>query len=122
MFAKLSVRDNLIAAAQEFKGSMASRLFAPPDAGLGERADEMVELFRLTEVADLPAGSLSYGQQKLVDIAMAFMPSPRLVLLDEPCAGVDVDLSSFTLGFSDVSPKFRVTRPDCASAPTATGR
>ena len=30
---------------------------------------------------------LSYGQQKLIDIAMAFMPAPRLVLLDEPCAG-----------------------------------
>ena len=37
----------------------------------------------------LPAGSLSYGQQKLVDIAMAFMARPRLVLLDEPCAGVN---------------------------------
>src|SRR4029079_8934853 len=33
---------------------------------------------------------LSYGQQKLIDIAMAFMPSPRLVLLDEPCAGATV--------------------------------
>jgi branched-chain amino acid transport system ATP-binding protein len=40
-------------------------------------------------VAHLPAGSLSYGQQKLVDIAMAFMSQPRLVLLDEPCAGVN---------------------------------
>jgi branched-chain amino acid transport system ATP-binding protein len=40
-------------------------------------------------VASLAAGSLSYGQQKLVDIAMAFMPAPRLVLLDEPCAGVN---------------------------------
>jgi branched-chain amino acid transport system ATP-binding protein len=64
-------------------------LFAKPDAGLGARADEMIELFGLTRVARLPAGSLSYGQQKLIDIAMAFMPSPRLVLLDEPCAGVN---------------------------------
>jgi branched-chain amino acid transport system ATP-binding protein len=43
-------------------------------------------------VADLPAGSLSYGQQKLVDIAMAFMSEPSLVLLDEPCAGVNPSL------------------------------
>jgi branched-chain amino acid transport system ATP-binding protein len=49
----------------------------------------MIELFRLKHVAAAPAGSLSYGQQKLVDIAMAFMPKPRLVLLDEPCAGVN---------------------------------
>jgi branched-chain amino acid transport system ATP-binding protein len=92
VFVKLSVRDNLIAAAQEFKGSMPGRLFAPPDAGLGHHADEMIELFRLKHVAHLPAGSLSYGQQKLIDIAMAFMPAPRLVLLDEPCAGVNPSL------------------------------
>jgi branched-chain amino acid transport system ATP-binding protein len=89
VFGKLSVRDNLIVAAQEFKGTLRSRLFAAPDAGLGKHADEMIELFRLQHVAHLPAGSLSYGQQKLIDIAMAFMPAPRLVLLDEPCAGVN---------------------------------
>ncbi len=92
VFANLSVRDNLIVAAQEFKGSLAGRLFAQPDAGLGEHADEMIELFRLQHVALLPAGTLSYGQQKLIDIAMAFMPAPRLVLLDEPCAGVNPSL------------------------------
>jgi branched-chain amino acid transport system ATP-binding protein len=92
VFVKLSVRDNLIAAAQEFQGTLPGRLFAKPDAGLGHRADEMIERFRLRHVARLPAGSLSYGQQKLIDIAMAFMPSPRLVLLDEPCAGVNPSL------------------------------
>ena len=92
VFGKLSVRDNLIVAAQEFKGSMPARLLARPDAGLGEHADQMIELFRLKHVADLPAGTLSYGQQKLIDIAMAFMPGPRLVLLDEPCAGVNPSL------------------------------
>ena len=92
VFVKLSVRDNLIAAAQEFQGTMRSRLLAPPDAGLGARADGMIDLFRLGHVAGRPAGSLSYGQQKLIDIAMAFMPTPRLVLLDEPCAGVNPGL------------------------------
>ena len=92
VFGQLSVRDNLIVAAQEFKGTLPGRLFAAPDAGLGQRADEMIELFRLKHVAHLPAGRLSYGQQKLIDIAMAFMPTPRLVLLDEPCAGVNPSL------------------------------
>ena len=92
VFVKLSVRDNLIVAAQEFKGTLGARLFAAPDAGLGEHADQMIELFRLQHVAHLPAGTLSYGQQKLIDIAMAFMPAPRLVLLDEPCAGVNPSL------------------------------
>ena len=92
VFGKLTLRDNLIAAAQEFEGTFWGRMLAPPDNGLGQRADEMIEMFRLQHVADLPAGSLSYGQQKLVDIAMAFMPKPRLVLLDEPCAGVNPSL------------------------------
>ena len=92
VFTQLSVRDNLIAAAQEFKGTLPRRLLAPPDAGLGEHAERMIDLFRLNHVAKLPAGSLSYGQQKLIDIAMAFMASPRLVLLDEPCAGVNPSL------------------------------
>ena len=92
VFGKLSLRDNLIVAAQEFHRSFWGRMLAPPDNGLGERAQEMLDLFRLNHVADLPAGSLSYGQQKLVDIAMAFMPAPRLVLLDEPCAGVNPSL------------------------------
>jgi branched-chain amino acid transport system ATP-binding protein len=92
VFSKLSVRDNLIVAAQEFKSTMPRRLLAAPDAGLGEHADRMIELFRLKHVATLPAGTLSYGQQKLIDIAMAFMPEPRLVLLDEPCAGVNPSL------------------------------
>ncbi len=92
VFGKLSLRDNLILAAQEHTGTFWGRMFAPPDNGLAERAQEMLDLFRLNHVAELPAGSLSYGQQKLVDIAMAFMPKPRLVLLDEPCAGVNPSL------------------------------
>ena len=92
VFGKMTVRDNLLVAAQEHKGGMFSRLFAPGDSGLGNKADELIDLFRIRHVADQPAGSLSYGQQKLVDIAMAFMSEPDLVLLDEPCAGVNPSL------------------------------
>lgn len=92
VFGKMSVRDNLLVAAQEHQGSLFSRLFAPGDSGLGAQADALIDLFRIRHVADQPAGSLSYGQQKLVDIAMAFMSEPDLVLLDEPCAGVNPSL------------------------------
>ncbi|MGE0798559.1 MAG: ABC transporter ATP-binding protein [Lautropia sp.] len=92
VFGRMTVRDNLLVAAQEHQGSMWRRLFAPRDAGLGERADALLEQFRLRHVAHLKAGALSYGQQKLVDIAMAFMSQPDLVLLDEPCAGVNPSL------------------------------
>jgi branched-chain amino acid transport system ATP-binding protein len=71
---------------------MASRLFGAADAGLGEAASQMSEFFRLSHVAAEPAGSLSYGQQKLLDAAMAFMAGPRLVLLDEPAGGVNLTM------------------------------
>ena len=92
VFGKMTVRDNLIVAAQEHQGSMFSRMFAPTDSGLGPKADALIDQFRIRHVADKKAGELSYGQQKLVDIAMAFMSEPALVLLDEPCAGVNPSL------------------------------
>lgn len=92
VFGRMSVRDNLLVAAQEHRGSMWRRMFAPGDSGLGAKADALIDQFRIRHVADKPAGTLSYGQQKLVDIAMAFMSEPDLVLLDEPCAGVNPSL------------------------------
>lgn len=92
VFGKMTVRDNLIVAAQEHRGNLFGRMFAAPDSGLGPRADALIERFRIRHVADQMAGTLSYGQQKLVDIAMAFMAEPDLVLLDEPCAGVNPSL------------------------------
>jgi branched-chain amino acid transport system ATP-binding protein len=92
VFGKMTVRDNLLVAAQEHQGSMFGRMFAPSDSGLGAKADALIDQFRIRHVADKKAGELSYGQQKLVDIAMAFMSQPALVLLDEPCAGVNPSL------------------------------
>jgi len=92
VFPRLSVRDNLILAGQEHQGSMASRLFGRADAGLGGAADRMIDFFRLSHLAGEEAGALSYGQQKLLDAAMAFMAGPRLVLLDEPAGGVNLTM------------------------------
>jgi branched-chain amino acid transport system ATP-binding protein len=92
VFGKMTVRENLIVAAQEHHGTMWSRMFAPGDSGLGGKADALIDQFRIQHVADKKAGTLSYGQQKLVDIGMAFMSDPELVLLDEPCAGVNPSL------------------------------
>ena len=89
VFPRLSVRENLILAGQEHRGTRLGRLFGARDAGLGPEADRMLEFFRLTALANETAGSLSYGQQKLLDAAMAFMAGSRLVLLDEPAGGVN---------------------------------
>jgi branched-chain amino acid transport system ATP-binding protein len=92
VFPQLSVRENLILAGQEHRGSMLSRLFGARDAGLTAAANRMIEFFRLQHLADEVAGGLSYGQQKLLDVAMAFMSGPRLVLLDEPAGGVNLTM------------------------------
>lgn len=92
VFPELTVRENLILAGQEHKGTMLSRLAGPRDAGLTAEADRMIGFFRLGHLADAKAGGLSYGQQKLLDAAMAFMAGPRLVLLDEPAGGVNLTM------------------------------
>jgi branched-chain amino acid transport system ATP-binding protein len=92
VFPQLSVRDNLILAGQEHRGSMLSRLFGKSDAGLGDAARKMIDFFQLSHLSDEQASALSYGQQKLLDAAMAFMAGPRLVLLDEPAGGVNLTM------------------------------
>jgi len=92
VFPRMTVLDNVILAGQEHEGSMLSRLFGKSDAGLSEKAEQLIEFFNLTPYRDTEAGSLSYGQQKLVDAAMAFMAGPGIVLLDEPAGGVNLTM------------------------------
>jgi len=54
-----------------------------------QRARELVELIGLKRYYEAEAGILSYGQKKLVALASALMPSPKIVVLDEPVAGVN---------------------------------
>jgi branched-chain amino acid transport system ATP-binding protein len=92
VFPQMSVFDNIVLAGQEHRGTMLSRLFGPSDAGLTADAERMISFFRLNHLRGTLAGSLSYGQQKLLDAAMAFMAGPALVLLDEPAGGVNLTM------------------------------
>ena len=62
------------------------------DAEAGEKADALLEFVGLYGKRDLPAGDLSFGQQKLLEFAMALMSNPRMLLLDEPTAGINPTL------------------------------
>ena len=53
------------------------------------RAAEWLERMSLTEVANRPAGTLAYGQQRRLEIARCMMTRPRLLMLDEPAAGLN---------------------------------
>lgn len=92
VFPKMSVMDNLLVAAQEHEGNKWSRLFGAHSQHIEDLANHFIDQFKIRHVAHQRAGELSYGQQKLVDIAMAFMREPEVVLLDEPCAGVNPSL------------------------------
>ena len=60
-----------------------------PSASVTERAEALLEFVGLRAKRLLPAGELSFGQQKLLEFAMALMSGPRLLLLDEPTAGIN---------------------------------
>ena len=95
VFPRLTVREHLLGALQEFQpDGFAARLLRLPAAVRAEaeadrRARELLRWVGLAETADRPAASLSYGQRKLLAFAMALVPVPRLLMLDEPMAGVN---------------------------------
>jgi ABC-type branched-subunit amino acid transport system ATPase component len=95
VFPRLTVREHLLAALQEFQpDGFVARLLRLPAAGRAEadadrRARALLEWVGLGEAADRPAASLSYGQRKLLAFAMALLPGPRVLMLDEPMAGVN---------------------------------
>ncbi len=61
-------------------------------AAQDQRIDQLLEMFRLSHVANLPASALSGGQKKLLSVALALRGAPKLLCLDEPTAGVHPEL------------------------------
>ncbi len=96
--AAMPVIDNMTLAAPDQPGEkLTGLLFRAPAARrrekeVHERAHELLDVFGLREKADDYAGTLSGGQRKLLELARALMVEPRLVLLDEPMAGVNPSL------------------------------
>ena len=86
VFPELTAIENLVVAAGFGWRDLFGRRVSKRDE---ERARQMLDEFRLSHLADLPAGDLSYGQRKLLEFAAVLMSSPKLVLLDEPTAGVN---------------------------------
>jgi neutral amino acid transport system ATP-binding protein len=92
---RMSVLDNILVAATRHPGERLNGLAFRPGVArrreqkARERAAELLTLFRLDGHAGEYAGVLSGGQRKLLDFARVLMAEPRLVLLDEPMAGVN---------------------------------
>jgi branched-chain amino acid transport system ATP-binding protein len=94
-FSHLTVRENLLAAAPSQSGERLLDLFFRPsrvsseEALLAKRVDALLEFLKLGKVAATPAGRLSGGQKKLLELGRALMTGAKLILLDEPFAGVN---------------------------------
>ena len=92
VFDSMTVPDNLLTANQAHIGTVFSRLFKQPNLGLGDKVNNVVKQFRLGHLVREEAGNLSFGQQKLLDIAMGLMSGPQIVFLDEPAGGVNLTM------------------------------
>ena len=89
LFRALTVRENIRLPVLERQGRALGWL--RPAAGypqVEEEIDRQLAAFRLERVADLPVRDLAYGTQRLVEMAMTLALRPRILILDEPAAGV----------------------------------
>ena len=90
-FPTMTVMENLMAAVTAHIGQWGNLSHRFPPPGVRERAEQVMELVGLTQVPNVEAAILSHGDQKLLDIAIALALEPRVLLLDEPTAGMGPD-------------------------------
>ncbi|SFQ67147.1 branched-chain amino acid transport system ATP-binding protein [Amycolatopsis arida] len=100
--ARLTVLENLLLAATGQRGermvpALVRPLWKSQEERNRERAEELLERFRLDHLRDAHAGTLSGGQRKLLELARALMVRPTMLMLDEPMAGVNPALAQSLL-------------------------
>jgi branched-chain amino acid transport system ATP-binding protein len=91
LFIELSAAENLAVAVSGMRAQALS-FHSPAEAqGRRDKALELLQRFGLADLADRPISELAGGVRKLVDIAMALVRRPKLLLLDEPTSGVSAE-------------------------------
>ena len=100
---RMTVIDNMMLGAQDQAGeNLFKSMFRPTWRGqereIEAKADELLARFKLYEKKHDYAGSLSGGQRKLLEMARALMSDPKMIMLDEPMAGVNPALTQSLLG------------------------
>ena len=92
LFARLSVLENMLVATQRQEGWLRSLARRAGSASEKRRAMELLDFVGIAGLAAGPAGSLSYGQRKLLELASLLVADPSVLLLDEPAGGVNPTL------------------------------
>ena len=100
---RLTVMENMKLGATGQRGermvaSVLSPMWRSQERAIEERADHLLERFKMSHMRNEFAGELSGGQKKLLEMARALMAQPEMVLLDEPTAGVNPALKQSLLG------------------------
>ena len=95
LFKQLSVLDNVkLGLHNDYKYSLADGIFRLPsyfktEKQMNEKAEELIAVFGLADEKDFISANLPYGKQRKLEIARALATSPKLLLLDEPAAGMN---------------------------------
>jgi ABC-type branched-subunit amino acid transport system ATPase component len=92
LFFRLTVLENMLVATQRHEGWIRGTARRAGSAAERVRALELLEFVGLDRLAGSPAGNLSYGQRKLLELATLLVADPAVLLLDEPTAGVNPTL------------------------------
>lgn len=92
IFGQLSVLENVLVATQSGTGWLHSMVQTKGSRAQRQRALEALDFVGLAGKWQHPAGSLSYGQRRLLELAFVLVTDPQVILLDEPTAGVNVRL------------------------------
>ena len=91
IYGLLNCVENMLISAKPEKDNIFS-MFAKIPEELTEKSENLLEFVGLYQKRKLRAGDLSFGQQKLLELAMALMNEPKMLLLDEPTAGINPTL------------------------------
>ena len=91
VFMTMSVKQNLMIAMSLSKKSGKALLDPIDDEKISKECDEILELYKIKDQSENIVSTLSQGIRKLLDIAMAVVGNPKVILLDEPTSGVSVE-------------------------------
>ena len=91
VFMTMSVKQNLMIAMSLSKKSGKTLLDPIDDEEISKECDNILELYKIKDQSDNIVSTLSQGIRKLLDIAMAVVGNPKVILLDEPTSGVSVE-------------------------------
>ena len=115
-FPQLTVRENMVANQAHHDESIVRTITSSTDDETMARIEELVEFLDIDHLIDEPAGTLSTGQKKLLNIASTLLRDPDVVLLDEPTAGVNPglidDITDAILDLNDRGSTFLVIEHD----------